>query len=161
MKEPPELYELDVVAIQQYQCNRSPMLFVDRISHVKPGEFAIGYKNFTFNEWFFPEHYPDDPNVPGFVLVEAMVQVFLMTFLTFPEHKGERTNFVKINDVSFRSKVTPGDRLEIDARLTKFKRGIAHGQVEGRIKEDIACEGNFTVAVPTILNKFKPRPLSK
>ena len=61
---------------------------------------------------------------------------FFNDFLTFPEHKGERTNFVKINDVSFRSKVTPGDRLEIDARLTKFKRGIANGQVEGRIKED-------------------------
>ena len=68
-----------------------------------------------------------------------MVQVFLMTFLTFPKW-GERTNFVKINDVSFRSKVTPGDRLEIDARLTKFKRGIANGQVEGRIKEDIAVK---------------------
>lgn len=157
MKKYSELNDLDVVKIQQYQCNRSPMLFVDKISHVVPGEFAEGYKNFTYNEWFFPEHYPDDPNVPGFVLVEAMVQVFLMTFLTIPEYKGEKTNFVKINEVAFRSKVTPGDRLDIHAKLKKFKRGIAYGEVESLINGNVACEGTFTVAIPTVLDKFKPR----
>ena len=155
--EHPELKNLDIVEIQKYQCNRSPMLFIDKITRAKPGEFAIGYKNFTYNEWFFPQHYPDDPNVPGFVIVEAMVQVFLMTFLTIPQYKGERTNFVKIHDVAFRSKITPGDQLALEARLAKFKRGIAHGQVEGQINGNIACEGTFTVAVPSTLNKYKPK----
>lgn len=48
-------------------------------------------------------------------------------------------------------------QLALEARLFKFKRGIAHGQVEGQINGNIACEGTFTVAVPSTLNKYKPK----
>ena len=152
-----KLTDLDVTEIQRFQCNRPPMLFVDRILEAIPGVSAVGMKNFTYNEWFFPEHYPDDPNVPGFVLVEAMVQVLLMTFLTIPEHTGERTNFVKINEVSFRKKVIPGDQLLMTATLQKFKRGIATGDVLASVEGEPKVEGVFTVALPKILETFKPK----
>lgn len=69
------LTNLDVGEIQQYQQNRYPLLFVDKITESKPGEYAKGYKNFTYNEWFFPAHFADEPNVPGFVQIEALTQV--------------------------------------------------------------------------------------
>ena len=55
--------DLDVFMIQQYQQNRYPCLFIDYVCELVPGKFAKGYKNFSFNEWFFPCHFPDEPNV--------------------------------------------------------------------------------------------------
>lgn len=75
---------------KKYQQNRYPCFFVDKIVEAVPGEYAKGYKNFTYNEWFFPAHFEDEPNVPGFVQIETLTQVFLMTFLTFPENKGKK-----------------------------------------------------------------------
>ena len=64
------------------------MFFVDRITKYEPGKFAEGYNNFTYNEWYFPIHFNDEPNVPGFVQLETITQVFLMTFLTIPQFKN-------------------------------------------------------------------------
>ena len=87
------LFNLDAYEIQQYQQNRYPLLFVDKFIEVRPGEYAKAYKNFTYNEWFFPAHFADEPNVPGFVQVESLAQTFIMIFLTIPEHKGKKRPF--------------------------------------------------------------------
>ncbi|MFA5196346.1 MAG: UDP-3-O-[3-hydroxymyristoyl] N-acetylglucosamine deacetylase, partial [Bacteroidales bacterium] len=63
---------LDAYVIQQYQQNRYPLLFIDYVEEVVPGKSAKGHKNFTFNEWFFPAHFADEPNVPGFIQIEAL-----------------------------------------------------------------------------------------
>ena len=73
---------LDAMAIQKYQQNRYPSLFIDFVEEAIPGKSAKGHKNFSYNEWYFPAHFADEPNVPGFVQVEALTQMFLMTFLT-------------------------------------------------------------------------------
>ena len=65
------LINLDPVEIQKYQQNRYPCFFVDCIEEAIPGKSARGYKNFTFNEWFFPAHFADEPNVPGFIQIET------------------------------------------------------------------------------------------
>ena len=84
-------------------------------------------KCFTYNEWFFPPHFEDDPNVPGFVQVECLVQTFIMTFLSISEHSGNKTNFVSMNNVTFKRKIIPGETLMIDSQLTSFRRGLAKG----------------------------------
>lgn len=99
------LKNLDAYEIQKYQQNRYPCFFVDFIEEAVPGKSACGYKNFTFNEWFFPAHFEDEPNVPGFIQVETLTQVFLMTFLTIPENKGKKTGFISINNARFRKKL--------------------------------------------------------
>ena len=109
------LRDIDAFAIQEYQQNRYPLLFVDKITEAVPGVSAKGFKNFTYNEWFFPAHFEDEPNVPGFVQIETLTQVFLMTFLTLPEHKGKKTGFVAVKNARFRKKIVPGDRLDMEA----------------------------------------------
>jgi 3-hydroxyacyl-[acyl-carrier-protein] dehydratase len=146
----------DLCGIKECQQNRYPILFVDIISAVVPGDYAIGHKNFSYNEWYFPSHYEDDPNVPGFIQVEALVQVFLMTFLTFPEYKGMKTSFVSINNVKFRKKIVPGDRLDIKANLKSFKRGMAMGSVTSSVNGIEAASAEFVVCIPEILQSFKP-----
>jgi 3-hydroxyacyl-[acyl-carrier-protein] dehydratase len=146
----------DVVGIQKCQRNRHPMLFVDLVDNVVPGESARGIKCFTFNEWFFPMHYEDEPNVPGFIQVECLVQTFIMTFLCMPEYQGMKTNFVKISDFVFKRKIVPGDVLEITAKLEQFKRGVAKGSAAGSVRDELACRGDFVVAIPDILETFRP-----
>ena len=148
---------LKIPGIKECQQNRHPLLFIDKIVDTTPGEEANSIKCFSYNEWFFPAHFEDDPSVPGFILVEAMVQTFIMTFLTLEEHKGKKTNFISINNVKFKKMVTPGDVLKINAKLLSFKRGIAKGSSEGSVDGSLACKADFTVCLPDVLSNLKPK----
>tara|TARA_B110000114_G_C14887390_1_gene315279 strand:+ start:236 stop:700 length:465 start_codon:yes stop_codon:yes gene_type:complete len=148
---------LDIPGIKACQQNRHPLLFIDKIVDTTPGEEANSIKCFSYNEWFFPAHFEDDPSVPGFILVESMVQTFIMTFLTLEEHKGKKTNFISINNVKFKKMVIPGDLLKINAKLLSFKRGIAKGTVEGFVDGDLVCKAEFIVCLPDVLSNLKPK----
>ncbi len=148
---------LDIPGIKQCQQNRHPLLFIDKIVNTTPGKEANSIKCFSYNEWFFPVHFKDDPSVPGFILVESMVQTFIMTFLTLEEHKGKKTNFISINNVKFKKRVIPGDVLKINAKLLSFKRGIAKGITEGSVEDNLACKAEFTVCLPDVLSNLKPK----
>ena len=150
------MQSLNIPEILEYQQNRFPLLFVDRIDELIPGESATGVKNFTYNEWFFPAHFEGDPSVPGFVLIESLVQTFIMTFLSIPEHMGKQTSFIKLNNASFLRKIVPGDQLIIKATLNSFKRGLAIGNASGFINEALAVSAEFVIALPDVLSKFKP-----
>ena len=152
-----KLTKLDIPEIKNFQCNRHPLLFLDKVIEVTPGKSAIGKKNFSYNEWFFPPHFEDDPNVPGFIQVETLVQTFIMTFLTLDDFKGMKTNFISIDNVKFKRKIIPGDTLIIKSELNSFKRGIAKGSSSGYINDDIACSADFIVSLPDVLNSFKPK----
>ena len=95
----------DLKGIQECQQNRYPQLFIDSIVDVIPGVSARGFKNFTYNEWFFPSHFEDDPNVPGHIQIECLVQTFIMTFLCMDLYRGMKTNFVSINNAYFKRKL--------------------------------------------------------
>jgi len=153
----PQLTNLGINEITQYQQNRYPVLLIDRILEATPGVDALGIKAFSYNEWFFPGHFHDEPNVPGFVQMECLVQVFLMSFLTLPDYKGKKTSFVSIDNAQFRRKIIPGDTLTIKAVLNFCKRGIAKGSAIGSVDGEQACSADFVITIPDILNQFKPR----
>jgi len=148
--------KFDAMGIQECQRNRYPLLFIDRVEEAIPGESAHAIKNFSFNEWFFPAHFDDEPNVPGFVQIEALAQTFLMSFLCIDEYKGMKTAFVNIDNAQFKRKLVPGDRLDIYANLKFFKRGVAKGRVESFVGDEPACSADLVVAIPDVLNNFKP-----
>ena len=151
-----KIFNLNAYEIQQYQQNRYPLLFVDEIVEAVPGESAKGYKNFTYNEWFFPAHFEDEPVVPGFVQIEALTQVFLMSFLTIPEYKGKKTGFIQVNNRFFK-KIVPGNRLDIEAELKSFKRGLAKGISTGYVNGELACKAELEIAIPDIMVQFRPK----
>ncbi len=148
------LFLEDIIKIQQ---NRYPLLFVDKIVDLKPGKSAVGIKNFSYNEWFFPAHFQDEPNVPGFIQIECLVQTFLMTFLTLKENKGLKTNFFDLNNAKFRRKIIPGDTMKITSKLDYFKRGLAKGSSSAYVENEFACSADFIITIPDIFNKFKPK----
>ena len=144
------------VEIQDFQLNRNPMLFLDFAFDVIPGRSAKAWKYFSFNEWYFQGHFPDDPNVPSTVQVECLDQTFLMAVLSVKENVGHKAEAVQI-DATFRKKIVPGDKLRVQAQVDSLKRGIAKGGATGYINDDIACEAKFTVILPHILENFLKR----
>ena len=154
-----EKFVFDLKGIQSCQRNRYPLLFVDKITEAIPGKSAKGIKNFTYNEWYFPAHFDDDPNVPGFVLVECLVQTFLMSFLCIEEYRGMETSFVSIDNVKFKRKVVPGDRLSMDATLHSFRRGVARGHVDGLVDGEFTCSADFVVAITEVLDRYRPKEI--
>lgn len=148
---------MDIKAIMRHQRNRYPVLLIDKVVDLVPGEFAMGVKCFTYNEWYFPGHFDDDPNVPGFVQIECLAQTFIMTFLSQPEYAGMKANSASIDNIKFKRKIVPGDVLHMRAKLKSFKRGIATGFVESEVDGGAACSADFVVVVPEVLDQFKPK----
>lgn len=114
--------------------HRYPMLLVDRVTSIIPGESITGYKNLTANEEFFNGHFPEKSIMPGVLLIEAMGQLSGILFLSQPEYKNKIPMFLGIDKVRFRKQVIPGDRIDISARVLKT-RGLT-GKMETQIHVD-------------------------
>lgn len=147
--------DIDAYEIQKFQQNRYPLLFIDFVKRAEAGVMASGYKNFSYNEWFFPAHFQDEPNVPGFVQMEALTQMFLMTFLTIPGNEGMKTAFLK-TETTFKKKIIPGNVLEIEAKLDSYRRGLAIGTSTGYVNGELACSAKLTIGIPDIMREFRP-----
>lgn len=148
---------MDINDIIKHQRNRYPVLLIDKIVDLVPGERATAVKCFTYNEWFFPGHFDDEPNVPGFVQVECLAQTLLMTFLCQEEFSGMKANASSINKVNFKRKIVPGDMLRIEAVLQSFKFGVAKGSVNSFVDDEPTCSADFVIVVPDVLDQFKPK----
>jgi 3-hydroxyacyl-[acyl-carrier-protein] dehydratase len=99
---------------------------VDRIVEIEPEKRIVGIKNVTYNEPFFPGHFPGRPVMPGVLIVEAMAQTAgVLVFKSLPEEKyGRPTYFLGIDHVRFRKPVTPGDQLRLELEITKHRQAI-------------------------------------
>ena len=147
---------LDALELLEYEPNRYPFLFLDRITECVPGKYVKGYKNFTNNEWFFPKHYVGHPIVPGAVQTEALSQIITIAITTLPEVEDVNVEGIKWN-ISFHKEIKPGDRLDMEAELLSFKRGIGKGVARGYVDGELACELEASIVVPCIFEKFKPQ----
>lgn len=156
-----ELRDLDINYILEYHNCEYPCLAIDYIEVLKPGKYCKAVKNFTYNEWYFPAHFRDDPNVPSSIMIEAMSQTLLMTFLTLSGNKKRHTACLKINNVVFKKKVVPGHRLELEAVLNSYRGGLAIGQVKGMVGTELACSADFVMGIPEILSSFAPNRTQK
>lgn len=143
MAEDTILKNLDAIEIQKYQQNRCPCFFVDRIEEAVPGKYAKGYKNFTYNEWFFPAHFEDEPNVPGFVQVETLTQVFLMTFLTMPENKGKKRALFPSITQSLRKKLSPVTNWRWLQSLNPIAEGSQKAKSKAMLTENRQTKWNL------------------
>ena len=134
----------DVRQIHQLLPHRYPFALVDRIIDYVPGEKAVGIKNVTFNEPFFPGHIPDFPLMPGVLMVEAMAQVGGIILVQLPGMSGKFFAFAGIDKVRFRRPVVPGDRLTMTVELLSLKQNrIAKMQGRGEVDGELAVKGEM------------------
>ena len=118
---------LDIEAIMRQLPHRYPFLMVDRILECVPGERVLALKNVTFNEPFFPGHFPHRPVMPGVLIIEALAQA--AGILAFKTAKvvpdiNTRFYFVAIDNARFRKPVEPGDQLMLRVALKRAFKGI-------------------------------------
>ncbi len=122
-----EPFTMDIEAIMQQLPHRYPMLLVDRVLACEAGKFCHALKNVSFNEPFFPGHFPHRPVMPGVLIIEALAQACgILAFKTvqvIPD-KDTRFYFVAIDKARFRKPVEPGDQLHLKVHLLRAFKGI-------------------------------------
>ncbi|MGQ9865896.1 MAG: 3-hydroxyacyl-ACP dehydratase FabZ [Pseudanabaenaceae cyanobacterium] len=130
--------------VQALLPHRYPFLLVDRIEALVPGKSAVGIKNVTINEPFFPGHFPGKPIMPGVLIVEAMAQVGGIILTQLPEVQGMLSLFAGIDRVRFRRPVVPGDRLVIVSELLTVKqKRFGKMQARAEVEGQLVCEGEL------------------
>ena len=135
---------LTVEQIQELLPHRYPFALVDRILEYVPGERAVGLKNVTFNEPYFPGHIPGRPLMPGVMQIESMAQVGGTILMQIPELKGKFFGFAGIDKVRFRRPVVPGDQLIMTVELLALKRNrIAKMQGTGEVNGQLAVQAEM------------------
>jgi 3-hydroxyacyl-[acyl-carrier-protein] dehydratase len=122
-----ELIRMDIEAIMRQLPHRYPFLMVDRVLECLPGKHILAIKNVTFNEPFFPGHFPHRPVMPGVMIIEALAQASgILAFKTVgvvPDN-DTRFYFVAIDKARFRKPVEPGDQIMLKSTLKRAFKGI-------------------------------------
>ena len=141
--------------ILEYQQNRPPYLMIDFVDEVIPGKSARGYKDLNLDEWFFKVHWPEDPNMPGMLQIESLVQMCALSLLTMPGNKGKLVYLISADKIKLKKKVVPNDRLIIETKINSYNRGIAKCEGIGKVKDKLACSAEFSVVLPHVINYYK------
>ena len=142
----PPLY--DIYKILDILPHRYPFLLVDKIIEMSE-DHVVGVKNVTFNEPFFQGHFPNNPVMPGVMLIEAMAQVGgILVMNTVEDPKQYTPYFIKIDGVKFKRMVEPGDTVVFICHLVSpIRRGICHMQGKGYVDGKVAMEGELMAQI--------------
>lgn len=138
-----ELPQLDIQDIMSFLPHRQPFLLLDRVTRHVEGKFIEGYKNVTMNEPFFQGHFPGRPIMPGVLQLEALAQLGGVLIKHLPQGKNKLAVFAGIDKVRFRRMVTPGDKLELYAELTKFRPPIGKSLCRASVDGEVVVEAEL------------------
>jgi len=138
---------LNIKEIMEILPHRAPFLLIDRIDELEPGVSAKGIKNVTYNEYFFKGHFPQEPVMPGVLIIEALAQTGAVSILSVEENKGKIVFFGGMDKVRFKKKVVPGDTLTLSVEIIKQKGPVGIGKAVAKVGKDIAAKAELTFFV--------------
>ncbi len=132
--------EMNIQEVKNYLPHRYPFLLIDRVLEIKVGESIIALKNVSFNEPQFTGHFPEQPIMPGVLIIEAMAQA--TGILAFKSEVGKPIDgqiymLVGVDKVRFKHIVEPGDQLYLEVKVMTVKRGIWKFQCKAYVDKNI------------------------
>ena len=139
--------EINIEEIMSILPHRYPMLLVDRITELVPMKYAIGIKCVTINEPFFQGHFPQEPVMPGVLMVEALAQTGAVAILSLEENKGKIAYFGGIKNCRFRGKVVPGDKLRLETTIIKCKGPVGVGHAVASVDGKVVVDAELTFMI--------------
>ncbi len=135
--------------IQEYLPHRYPFLLVDRVTEVNKGESIKGFKNISLNEPFFTGHFPNNPIMPGVLILEAMAQLSgILGFVTVDRKPADGVvqYLAGSSKVRFKRPVVPGDRLCMESTMLTGKRGIWKFDCRALVDDEVVCVAEILTA---------------
>ena len=116
---------LDIQAIKELIPHRNPFLFIDRCEIKIAGEHGIAYKKFNEDEYFFKGHFPNNPIVPGVIIVEAMAQTAgIVVSYKLKEYTEKSVLFMSVNKAKFRKPIIPNDNVSFEVKFINRVRDV-------------------------------------
>ena len=140
---------LNAVVLRDYLPHRYPFMLLDRVTAVKPNEWITGVKNITINEPFFNGHFPEEPIMPGVLMIEAMSQVAgVLGFISknVKPRDGYIYLFAGVDKVRFKRQVIPGDQLILRAEKTMERHSIYKFSCTACVGDELAASAEITIA---------------
>lgn len=138
---------MEINEIKKIIPHRYPFLLIDRILELEPLKKGVGIKNVTINEYFFQGHFPEEPVMPGVLIIEALAQVGAVALLSHESFKGKTAYFGGIKSARFRKKVVPGDTLRLEVEITTLKGPVGIGKAKAYVEGKLACEAELLFAI--------------
>ena len=138
---------LGIKEIQEIIPHRHHFLLVDCIEELEAGNRAVGYKCVTYDEAFFRGHIPQEPVMPGVLILEALAQVGAVAILSLEENKGKVAYFGGIDKAKFRHKVVPGERLRLECEIIKRKGPVGVGKAMATVDGKTAASAELTFMI--------------
>ncbi len=141
---------MDISEIMQYIPHRYPFLLVDRVISIEPGKNIIAIKNVTINEPFFVGHFPNQPIMPGVMILEALAQTSAILSFKSDEFKVNDDSvyyLVGIDNARFKKPVVVGDQLMLHATLTRHIKGFWKFTAQAKVDDEVVTEAELICAV--------------
>ncbi len=141
----------DRARIERMLPHRDPFLLIDSVEAIRKGESAIGMKQVTGDEYFFPGHFPGEPIMPGVLIIEAMAQTagVLVVETTGQIDAGLLVYFMTIDSARFRRRVIPGDLLELHVRINRGRGKVWKFYGEAKVRGDVVAEAEYAAMIIT------------
>lgn len=148
----------DLARIKRMIPHRDPFLLIDRVRAIHKGESAIGEKQVTPQEPYFAGHFPDEPIMPGVLMIEALAQTagVLVVDTLAMEDQNLLVYFMTIDKTRFRRLVRPGDLLEFHVRVLRGRGKVWKFWGEAKVGDDIAAEAEYAAMIVTPDDRRRP-----
>ena len=128
--------------------HRYPFLLVDRVDIIEPNEEAVGLKNITMNEPQFTGHFPENPVMPGVLIIEAMAQTAAVTVMSYQEEGHKKSVFfMSVENAKFRKPVLPGHQLKMHVVKEQERRNVYRFRGEATVDGVLHAEAVFTAMI--------------
>lgn len=139
---------LDVEQIKKLLPHRAPMLFVEKLADIVPGESATGYKAVSINEPFFMGHFPERAVMPGVLIVEAMAQTAgALVVHSINQEAAPAVYFLTIEEARFRKPVVPGDLLRMPVKKLRQRGPVWKFSGQAFVGGDLCAEAEFSAMI--------------